>query len=179
MSTHVLRIFLFALSLVGCNSQVQEKELARGAELLKPFKAELQSALRTGLEQGPIEAIDACRVKAPEIAAELSRGDTRLGRSSHRLRNPLNASPEWVSPVLQAYLDDDANRASRAVPLPNGRWGYVEPIVTQPLCLTCHGKAVPAEVTARIRVAYPEDRAVDFDAGDLRGVFWIEFSAEN
>jgi hypothetical protein len=65
------------------------------------------------------------------------------------------------------------------VPLPDSRLGYVEPILVQPLCLTCHGDPLAPDIAARIDELYPEDRAVGYEIGDLRGVFWIEFPAED
>ncbi len=171
-------IFIIALTLSASVAQAQETELARGAELLAPFKHDLQDALRVGLADGVVQALDACHVRAPEVATELSSDGIIVGRTSHRLRNPANASPEWVAPVLDAYLDDSENRAPQVVPLPNDRLGYVEPIVLKPLCLTCHGESLAPDVTARINDLYPDDHAVGYETGDLRGAFWIEFPAE-
>jgi hypothetical protein len=60
--------------------------------------------------------------------------------------------------------------------LPSGGVGDAEPIYNQPLCLTCHGETIDPELRARIRDLYPRDRATGFRDGDLRGVFWVEFS---
>ena len=68
-------------------------------------------------------------------------------------------------------------RSNGAVPLPDNRWGYVEPITVQPLCLACHGSEIVPDVADRISELYPEDRATGFAVGDLRGVFWVEFPA--
>lgn len=150
---------------------------ARGAALLAPFKQQLQQALQEGLAQGPVAAISACRVKAPEIAGALSRDGVRMGRSSNRLRNPANAPSPWVAAILDDYLADPGRRAPRGVDLPDGRRGYVEPILTKPLCLSCHGESLAPAVEARIRELYPQDQATGFRVGDLRGVFWVEFPA--
>ena len=163
--------FVSLLDVAGARAS----EPARGAELLAPFKRDLQQALRQGLDQGAVEAISACQLKAPAIAQEQSQGAVRVGRASHRLRNPANVAPDWVAPILSAYLEDAANRAAQTVVLPGGVSGYVEPILAQPLCLTCHGETLAPPVAARIRELYPDDRAVGFEAGDLRGVFWIEY----
>jgi hypothetical protein len=153
-------------------------ETSRAAAVLKPFKQQLQQALREGLAEGPVEAIGACRLRAPEIAASLSKDGVRVGRTSHKLRNPANASPSWVAPVLARYLAEPKGaRTPSSVALPDGRSGYVEPIVTQPLCLTCHGESIAPALAARIRALYPEDRATGFREGDLRGVFWVELPA--
>lgn len=122
-----------------------------------------------------MEAIAACQLKAPEIADALSRDGVRVGRTSHRLRNPSNTAPEWVVPILEAYANDQSDWAPKTVALRNSRSGYVEPIILQPLCLTCHGDDLAPEVGSRIKELYPTDRAVGYEVGDLRGVFWAEF----
>jgi hypothetical protein len=146
-----------------------------GSGLLRPFKEDLLAALRSGLESGPAAAIGVCRMEAPGIAAGLSRDGVRMGRSSHRLRNPANAPPEWVAPVLADFAADAGDREPREIELPDGRAGYVEPIITQPLCLACHGEQLAPDVQAAIDALYPEDRAVGLRVGDLRGVFWVEY----
>ena len=150
-----------------------------GAALLAPFKRELQAALREGLAAGPVEAISTCQLRAPEIARAASQDGIRVGRTSHRLRNPTNAAPEWVAPILEAYLADSADRAPRTVALERDRRGYAEPIPLQPVCLTCHGEALAPEVAARIDALYPADSARGFRVGELRGVFWIEYPSES
>ena len=148
-----------------------------GADLLQPFKAELKQALKAGLEQGPVEAIEVCRVRAPEIAKALSRDGVRMGRASHKLRNPGNAAPAWVQPVVDAYLNGGAVPEPKTVSIEDGYQGYVEPIMTQPLCLVCHGETPAPELEAKISELYPSDQAKGFSAGDLRGVFWVEYPA--
>lgn len=154
--------------------EAQESELARGAAVLAPFKQELMQALRDGLAQGPVEAIAACRLKAPEIAAALSHDGVRVGRTSHRLRNPSNTAPDWAVSILDTYESDATDREPVSVPLGDGRFGYVEPIIVQPLCVTCHGKNLAPDLASRISDLYPADRAVGYEVGDLRGVFWAE-----
>lgn len=171
-------MFVVSFMMAACAVHADETELARGAELLAPFKQDLQQALKSGLAEGPAEAIQVCRVKAPGIADALSGAGVRMGRSSHRLRNPDNTAPEWVSAIMRAYLDDPSSRTPQAVELADNRWGYAEPIIVQPVCLTCHGSELAPEVAARISELYPEDRAVGFETGDLRGVFWLEFPGE-
>ena len=172
------RAILISLVLAASTIHAQDAELAYGAELLAPFKQDLKKALQSGLAEGPAEAIQVCRVKAPEIAKALSVDGVRLGRSSHRLRNPDNTAPDWVGPIMQRYLDVPTKREPRAVELAENRWGYVEPIMVQPLCLNCHGSELAPDVAAQVSELYPEDRATGFEAGDLRGVFWLEFPGE-
>jgi len=163
----------------------------RGAELLAPFKTELQQALKAGLAEGPVQAVTACQAKAPAIAAAHSQGTVRMGRTSDRLRNPANVAPEWVKPILAGYLGHDSGggdtldarpRAApdlspRSLEIAPGRMGYVEPIVLQPLCETCHGQQIAPDVAERISLLYPLDAATGFAVGDVRGVFYVEYPA--
>ncbi len=171
------RALVLVFAFTAVTAHAQEAELARGAELLAPFKQDLKKALKSGLAEGPAAAIRVCRVKAPGIADALSVEGVRMGRSSHKLRNPDNTAPDWVSPIMQSYLDDASSREPRLVELDGDRRGYVEPITVQPLCLTCHGSELAPEVAEQVAELYPEDEATGFEAGDLRGVFWLEFPA--
>jgi hypothetical protein len=162
-------------ALLGTAASAQQPGRDHGAGLLMPFKQNLQQALREGLSEGPVQALSACRVEAPKIAEGLSQEGIRVGRTSHRLRNPANRSPEWVRPILESYLANPSLRNPRSLPLPEGRTGYVEPILMQSLCLTCHGQSIDSDVAAELERLYPKDEAVGFEVGELRGVFWVEF----
>ena len=176
--------FVSAIALTACVESKQESELtqesemtaeiAKGAQLLRPFKTQMQQALKAGMAEGPIHAIDACRIKAPEIAAALSNDGVRVGRASHKLRNPENSGPDWVRPVLDDYLASD-HREPVEVALENGYIGYAEPIAVQPLCLTCHGDGLAPDLASTISTLYPEDRATGYADGEFRGVFWVEY----
>ena len=167
-------IFVCLLLVSGITSGAGSE---RGPQLLAPFKQQLQQALRDGLARGPAEAIAVCRDAAPEIAEALSQDGVRIGRTSHRLRNPSNAGPHWVLPILENYANNASERLPRTVTLGDNRTGYVEPIIVQVVCLTCHGDNLAPEVAEQVNKLYPDDKAVGFSVGDLRGVFWVEFPA--
>jgi hypothetical protein len=160
--------------LAGCTQATTDPE-AEGAALLRPFKQHLKSAIIQGLESGPVAAISACNSEAPMIASNLSVDGVVMGRSSHKLRNPQNVAPKWVAPFLEAYVAG-AQGGPVAVELAGGRFGYVEPIVIQPMCLNCHGTELHPDVVTTIDELYPDDQATGFSDGDFRGVFWVEFS---
>ncbi len=169
--------FLLLIGLFAAHADAGDPVQGRGAELLVPFKQQLKQALLAGLAAGPDKAIAACKVEAPGIAAELSVDGVVLGRSSHRLRNPDNVAPDWVTPILETYVAASGDLEPRSLSLPDGRAGYVEPIVTQALCLTCHGDVQDPTLLERLAADYPQDRATGFAAGELRGVFWVEYPA--
>ena len=175
-------ILLLAGMIVACaNPEPDPIPGARGANLLVPLKANLKKELVAAMHEGPVEAIAACNTAAPQIAEDLSVDDVRMGRSSHKLRNPDNVAPEWAAPAIRRWADhrirddDDEKVLFSLVKLDDGRYGYAEPIFVQPLCLTCHGETLAPEVAAKIADLYPDDQATGFKAGDFRGVFWVEF----
>jgi hypothetical protein len=156
-------------------ARVRERGAAAVAPLKQRLLAELSSAIAAG---GPEHAIDVCKLRAPRLALDASSPDVRVGRTSHRLRNPKNAPPAWAAPLLAEYVAGRRGGDSAVVPLARGGAGYVEPIFAGAMCLTCHGDAVAPPLAAKLRSLYPEDRAVGFAAGELRGLFWVELSAE-
>lgn len=175
--SHLIHSLTFTALLTGASSHISAADTT-GAAIVGEFKRELQAALRAGLAAGLPEAIGACQVKAPEIDQSLSGEGIRVGRTSHRLRNPANLSPAWVTPVLDGYLQNPDDRVAKTVPLEDNRMGYVEPIITQALCMNCHGEEIDRDVAESIRMLYPADRATGFRIGELRGVFWVEYPAD-
>ena len=174
MNTRLILVVLVTTLCAGCERPSVDYR-AEGAALLAPFKTELKRALMKGMEAGPAEAISVCSVEAPGISARLSVDDVVMGRSSHKLRNVNNATPEWLAPVLRGYADGSTALEPIALSIDEGRMGYAEPIMVQPMCLACHGESLAPDVAAMISEAYPDDQATGFKAGDFRGVFWVEF----
>jgi hypothetical protein len=168
-----------AMLLTGCQraeqaAEVSAQEMEQAKNALQPLKEQLVDALTGALQEGgPESAIAVCRDKAPQIAAELSVDGVRMGRTSHKLRNPDNAPQPWVEPLLAAYLEDPENPKPRAVRLDDSTIGYVEPIYAMSFCLSCHGPSIEPALQETIRSLYPEDQATGFHMNDVRGLFWV------
>lgn len=174
------RIVSIIILLSACDrSRINEAEWKEaGAAAVLPLKKSLKQELVKGLEEGPAEAIAACRVEAPKLAEALSKDGVKLGRASRKARNPNNAPKLWMQPLLQAYETDPNRREPGVVLIDDKTVGYVEPIYVQPLCVTCHGSELEPDLKARIDELYPNDKATGYAAGDLRGVFWAELPRE-
>ena len=162
-------------------SDEQARVVAQAAAAITPFKQQLSAALTKALQQGgPLQAIEVCAETAPRLAAQASSEQTQVGRSALRLRNPSNAPREWLKPLLADLAKlDSAQGAQRVAKLSNGRYGYAEAIVLQPQCALCHGTSVAAPIAEAIRARYPNDQAMGFEPGQLRGVFWAELALAN
>lgn len=181
MSRERLVILLAALCgvvlVIGCGRQASNETewLERGAEIVQPFKMDLKTALVGALDKGPEEAIGVCQVQAPMIATRIGDDDIRVGRTSHKLRNPSNRPRPWMQPLLDGFVRDPKTAGPRVVALDGDRVGYVEPIYVQAMCLMCHGDNIAPDIAAEIDRWYPEDGGSGFAEGDFRGLFWAEF----
>jgi hypothetical protein len=160
-------------------SELSEPELEqqrRAYQAQQMMAQSMMGELKAELESGGAPgAVVVCRDLAPMIAEHVADEEgVRIGRSSHRLRNPANTAPEWAAESI-------AKRASDAVYFrgPDGEFAALVPIMTAKPCLACHGdrESLDTEVTAALAENYPDDRAVGFAEGDLRGWFWIEVPA--
>jgi hypothetical protein len=148
-------------------------------EFMQTLKQELQAAMQEG---GPVNAVSVCNLTAPAIANTYSvRNGWDVGRTSLKLRNPANAPDTWEQTVLLSFEErkrageDPASMDYYEVISEDGSdtLRYMKAIPTAPLCLTCHGEQLDSVVKARIETLYPEDQALGYKAGDIRGAFTI------
>lgn len=143
----------------------------------------LIGALQKGLSQGrPAQAVTYCNERALPVTDSLSQAlDLTIRRTALRWRNPANRPDSALTDILTQWESEIQNGVvpqPRFAQAPNGHERYVAPIILKPLCLNCHGNPESGEVTpetlAEIRRLYPEDHAIGFKVGDLRGAWVIE-----
>lgn len=148
-------------------------------ELMGALKSELKGAIKTG---GFIEALEVCQTKAPQISAELSKKvGFSISRTSLKVRNSNNAPDKWEKNVLEQFEkrkadgEDPKSLEFMAVVEKDGQRErrYMKAIPIQGPCLSCHGKEIDAPIIAKLKELYPDDQAIGFEAGDLRGAFSI------
>lgn len=149
-----------------------DPRIARAQAALLPLKKSLQGALKGAMAEGPETAVKVCNTKAMPLTEAAEKNGVKLGRTSHKLRNPNNAPADWMRPLYAKLQEAEAGVPYLIAELPDGSFGYLEPIVTQPLCLTCHGSDVPPAVKKVLAEKYPKDEARGFAAGQLRGAWW-------
>lgn len=152
---------------------VQQAKEAIGSlqtALVKTLTSELKKS-------GPAGAIHVCRDEAQVITGQVAEEKAiEVGRTSHRLRNPVNAPREWTETFVQDGAGKKASEVAPHVVDLGDRVGVLQPINTLDLCTNCHGRdaELAPEVKAVLADAYPNDRAVGFAPGDLRGWMWAE-----
>lgn len=167
----------------GCSSvRAENAQLEKSRFLVQSFGASLKTELKKGLAQGgPVQAVAVCKDRAPQLASELSRqSGAKVSRTSLRYRNPANAPEPWQVKVLQEFENqtgahDVVSTQEYFIVEDDGTTRYMSEIRTSAVCLTCHGKSLPAELEARLEADYPHDRALNYDLGEVRGAFSVSW----
>lgn len=186
---HTLKLSVLALFLAGCagmasaEKQAEMAGQARAAsgDLIKTLGGELKAAMGAG---GPVAAISVCKDKAPRIAAEASaRTGMHITRVSGKNRNPAAVPDAWEAQAI-AGLEKRLAAGEKAENLEtyavvdgaNGKtFRYAKALVTQPVCLSCHGapESIPDSVRVKLAEEYPGDKATGYAAGTVRGIISI------
>jgi len=159
--------------LPGLMTETQKAQQELILTATNALAAELMGELAAALDAGdPSAAIAVCREKAPTVAAHVSElYGLEIGRTSHRLRNSANVAPSWANAYVTDHVEDPTYLGG-----PNGELGALLPIKLRAECQMCHGSAkeIGAEIIAALAEHYPDDQAMGFAEGDLRGWFWVE-----
>jgi cytochrome c1 len=185
-----LKLSLIALFLAGCASTPSAEKQAEQASnmagearataggLIKTLGGELKTAMEAG---GPAQAISVCKEKAPKIAAEASaKSGMSIKRVSTKNRNPKAVPDAWEAAAIAGF-EKRLAAGEKAETLDtyavvdgaNGKtFRYAKALVTQAVCLNCHGapETMSDAVKAKLAAEYPDDKAVGYAAGMVRGI---------
>lgn len=151
-------------------------------EVTELFQSELKKALMSAMESGgPQQGVKVCQKKAVEIAEEVShRSGWRIRRISLKNRSSLNEPQPNERKILELFAEQATNSKS----IDDLEWWekksdkqvYMKAIPTNGLCLTCHGDNVDLSVKKTILHYYPNDKAVGYTLGEIRGAFVLDQS---
>ncbi len=163
----------------GVDPALAQSTRGIATDLLNQLGAKLKGAMTT---DGPIAAVSVCKEAAPAIAKDLSaKNNAQVTRVGTRVRNPKMGVPNaWQKAAL---ADFEQRMANGEKPAELEHWSvaagadgkpelrYAKAIAVQPLCVTCHGSKddIPAPLAEKIRLEYPDDQAVGYSVGKLRG----------
>lgn len=133
-------------------------------------------------EDGVSGAIKYCNVNAIELTdsiAELYSVDVK--RVSDKIRNPNNRADSIELAAMYSYKER-MSKGEQLDPIlvqEDGKVRFMAPIILKELCLNCHGEPginVLEENLEVIQRYYPEDLALNYKTGDLRGIWSIRFN---
>ena len=143
------------------------------------LKSELQAAMKAG---GPINALEVCNTKATLIAEKASKEHNALvSRVSLKNRNPANIPNDWQKVVLGDFDartekgEEVEKMAFVKVVEQNDKkqLRFMKALPTGGLCLTCHGSNIDAGLQTKLDALYPEDKAVGYELGQVRGAIVV------
>ena len=190
MKAPALIALTFPVWLAGCASSPSAEEQAAmvadarktSTTLVQKLGGELKAAIA---ETGPEGAIAVCKVRAPQIAGEVSKqSGFAVKRVSPKYRNPADVPDAWEAEA-QAALEKRLASGEKPetldtwqiVSTPTGKeFRYARALLVQPLCLTCHGTPaeIPDGVKARLAADYPSDKATGYAPGMVRGIVSVK-----
>lgn len=170
------------------HAQTNEKLLLdESRAIAKLIVNQVRDELVRELERtSPMRAITVCKYSVPEITSNISRQKgMRVTRVALRPRNPSLGEPDaWEQRVLLDFENRvakgekaDVLEYHQIVSEPAGRsFRYMKSIAVSPPCLLCHGpeEQLSEGVRALLRQEYPNDRAVEYRLGQVRGAVSVK-----
>lgn len=189
-----LGVILFLSALASCSGNKEQKTamespipdsvyVLAGNTLVSHTFDTLRSALLNAIESyGMAGAITFCNEKAFPIT-DIYADSVVIKRAAMRYRNPDNQPDSLESAVMEEMerqLTSGVPTVKVIRPGSSDEIHFFSPILLQAMCLNCHGNPdhpIQAPTLARIQQLYPDDRAVNFKEGDLRGVWHIIFKS--
>ncbi len=188
-----LLVITLAMFSLGCNSSdkpenikqktvsnVTQGELQNVSKLLiSGFMVNLKGELMKAVKEGGVaNAISVCQIKAPQVTDSFSQEKWSIKRVTEKPRNHLNKADAHEQEILGFFADtlkkleffdewtDPENKTG---------YTYYQPINMGKFCLKCHGdsKAIEEKVALALQDKYPDDKAINYAAGDLRGMFVV------
>ena len=157
----------------------------QGKQLTQRAAGVLSSNLLAALTRGgPTNAIQFCSTRALPLTVAAGTNGILVRRVSHRPRNPVNRASSNDLAVIQQFqakLRPGAGLTPVLVTNAQGQVTFYAPIVLNtPLCLQCHGtpgNEVAAQTGEVLHRLYPQDEALNFKLGELRGAWRVDFPA--
>lgn len=161
-----------------------EKQMVKESKhAIRRFTSVLKHTLKKEMNKGSVSnAIAACHSGTEKINKQLSaQSGWNITRTALKFRSPKNVPDEWEEKVLQNF--EKSKRAGASIKQLEFSeiikkdtqfvFRYMKAIPTSGLCLNCHGEKLSVAVKDKLKQLYPEDKAIGFKEGDIRGAFSI------
>lgn len=164
----------------------EQDMLADARKLSVEFVQKLGGVLKQQLESGGAEsALGVCKEVAPAMSAQYSNDNRIVKRVSLKPRNStIGIADAWEADQLKQF-DIAAAAGKPAAEIEthavtnekDGRWfRYMKALPAQAMCLQCHGGPdnIKPTVQALLKQLYPADKAVGYQAGEIRGAISVK-----
>ncbi len=159
--------------------------LKTGKELALQTKASLAKYLVSALgENGSAGAVEFCNTKAIAITDSMSLAlGAHIKRVSDQPRNPVNTANEAELAYIKKWKEAKVNGKDKApivTEIAGKMVGYY-PIITNQMCMQCHGKPgidINAATLKKIKQLYPADQAIGYAENEIRGIFVVDMNKQ-
>lgn len=160
-----------------------ENNIAKiGMEYALSTKALLGKNLMKAInENGTVGALEFCNIKAMPLTDSISvMNNTAIKRVSDKPRNQNNNANknelDYINHFKKVVAAD--GELTPVVQPENGEINFYYPIITNNMCLQCHGKPnehIKTETLTMLKQLYPNDKATDYQINEVRGIWAINF----
>ena len=165
------------------SAEEQKVFIEKGQAIAAATFAELSGKLTAAIEEkGIAGAMEYCNLVALPLVDSLSQvHNATIRRTSLKVRNLKDEPQNWEQEILTDF-EKKAQQGEALKPVirqPDDRTvAFAAPIKVLPLCLKCHG-TVGTDISdgdyQTIQALYPQDQAINYKEGDLRGMWSITF----
>ena len=154
----------------------------RGLHYALTTKAVLgKNLMGTIQKKGVLEALEFCNIKAYPLTDSMAVvHNANIKRVTDQPRNPNNKANSEELGYINTFKQVIANNEepSPMVVERDSKVNVYYPITTNTMCLQCHGKpneTIEASTLSRINTLYPNDKAIGYNANEVRGIWTITF----
>lgn len=166
----------------GMQNKQRKGPKAQGKAMAIATKKELGKNLMKAIsEKGTAGAVEFCNTRALPITAEKEKEfKATIKRASDKPRNPTNKANARENQVIASFKESIAKgeKPDAIVDEHADKFEFYYPIVTNDMCLQCHGKVgqdITQDTYKTITLKYPDDMAVGYNVNQVRGIWHISF----
>lgn len=154
-----------------------------GVKYIKLLGGTLKSELQTHMkaDKTGLAAMGFCSAKAANITKEVNKklpAYASVRRTALKTRNENNLPDALDIKMMKDYEASITAKTFLPIDIKVIKEGNTtrvyKPLVTQSICLKCHGNNISKEIQMQILSNYPKDKAVGFKEGSLRGMIVAE-----
>lgn len=201
MYDNFLRILFFtvviSVSIFGCQNRESKSQETLSKDDLSAYKQKggdfveaSQKVLASNLvgaiqEKGTDGALEFCNIQAIPLTDSMSvELQAHIKRVTDQPRNPDNVANESELNYIRSAKSDlsEGKEVTPAIHYANGKVIGYYPIITNQLCMQCHGNEnsqIDHATLEKIKTLYPEDQATGYDVGELRGIWVVEMEEQS
>lgn len=190
MKKTLLLSTLLCLSMLHAENNETKPQLSKKQEgvkyikmLGKTLKTHLKSEMKS--DKTALKALNFCTTKADELTQEINNKlpkGVSVRRTALKTRTDNN-KPDALDTAIMQSIIADMNKTHVELTKPlmvetASSHRVYKPLFVVPACMKCHGneKSINPDVQKAIAKTYPNDNAINFKLGDLRGVIVAEMS---